>query len=214
MMQIHFSLSDKVIIGLQGALDTCIPKDKAPSTPNPAKDTEETPLTTQEKRHTVGLMRVNHAGEVAAQGLYIGQAMTARTQDLAVQMREAANEEVDHLIWCQQRLAELGRVPSRLSLLWYLGALAIGTGAGLVGDKWNLGFLMETEYQVMSHLQSHQQSLPKQDHKSQKIVAKMLEDEAKHAHHAKLAGAANLPTPLKKLMRLSAKVMTSAAYYI
>lgn len=213
-MQTQFSLLDKVIIGLQGALDTCVVQTKAPSQPNPAADTADMKLTSTEQRQSIGLMRVNHAGEIAAQGLYVGQAITARKPELSQQMREAANEEIDHLIWCQQRLTELGSAPSRLSLLWYMGSLMMGTLAGIAGDRWNLGFLMETEYQVMSHLQSHQQRLAANDLKSRKIVAQMLEDEAKHAHHAKLAGAAELPTWLQKLMRRTSKVMTTVAYWI
>lgn len=214
MMQTQFSLLDKVIIGLQGALDTCVPQVKAPSQPNPAATTAETKLSPEQRRQSIGLMRVNHAGEVAAQGLYVGQAITARRPELSAQMREAANEEIDHLIWCQQRLAELGSVPSRLSLLWYMGALMMGTVAGIAGDRWNLGFLMETEHQVMTHLQSHQQKLANEDIKSRQIVAQMLEDEAKHAHHAKLAGAAELPLWLRKLMGCTSKVMTATAYWL
>jgi len=213
-MQAHYSLLDKVFIGLQGALDTCVPQAKAPSQPNPAHGIAETELSSTQQRESIGCMRVNHAGEVAAQGLYVGQAITARRPELSAQMREAANEEVDHLIWCQQRLTELGSEPSRLSLLWYMGALLLGTVAGVAGDRWSLGFLMETEYQVMSHLQSHQQRLASTDDKSQRIVAQMLTDEAKHAHHAKLAGAAELPFWLRGLMRQMAKVMTTTAYWI
>lgn len=213
-MQTRFSLLDKVIIGLQGALDTCATRAKKPSRPNPAAATVETKLTSNQRRQSIGLMRVNHAGEVAAQGLYVGQAITARKPELYAQMREAANEEIDHLIWCQQRLAELDTEPSRLSLLWYMGALLMGTAAGIAGDRWNLGFLMETEYQVMTHLQSHQQRLAANDLKSQQIIAQMLEDETKHAHHAKLAGAAELPVWLQKLMRCTSKVMTTTAYWI
>ncbi len=212
MTFLRFSLLDKVMIGLQGALDTCVSQDKLPSQPNPAAMLAESRLTEAEKKRSIGLMRVNHAGEVAAQGLYIGQAITARNLEIAAQMREAANEEIDHLIWCEQRLTELDSGPSRLSFLWYMGSLMMGTVAGIAGDRWNLGFLMETEYQVMTHLQSHQQKLASQDKKSRAIVAQMLEDEAKHAHHAKLAGAAELPLCLKKLMRTTSKIMTTLAY--
>lgn len=213
-MKIQLSLLDKVFVGLQGVLDTCVTQTKTPSQPNPAADVAEAKLTPTEQRESIGLMRVNHAGEIAAQGLYIGQAITARKDELSQQMRAAANEEIDHLIWCQQRLTELGSQSSRLSILWYMGALTIGTVAGIAGDRWSLGFLMETEYQVMRHLESHQQRLAPNDLKSRKIVAQMLKDEAKHADHAKLVGAANLPTWLQKLMRGTSKIMTTVAYWV
>lgn len=213
-MSYRYSLVDKILMGVQGALETCIPQIKPPSRANPADEVKSAPLQKPQLTQTIGAMRVNHAGEIAAQGLYIGQAITARAPLLAAQMQQAAIEEIDHLIWCQQRLAELGSHPSRLALLWYIGALSMGIVAGLAGDRWNLGFLMETEYQVMTHLQGHQQLLPTEDQKSQRIIAQMIEDESKHAQMAKMAGATELPRGIKKLMHSFAKVMTTTAYYV
>ena len=159
-------------------------------------------------------MRVNHAGEVAAQALYQGHAAVARDDHLGEQMLRAANEEFDHLAWCEQRIEELGESPSRLSPLWYAGAFAIGAASGILGDKWSLGFIAETERQVCEHLEGHLDGLPEQDERSRAIVEKMRAEEEEHGENAVLAGAAELPSPVKKLMRLTAKVMTRTAYWV
>ena len=155
------------------------------------------------------MMRVNHCGEVCAQALYQGQALTARSQEVRTSMDAAAREEIDHLEWCQQRLGELGSHTSYLNPLWYSGSLGLGLLAGLVGDKWSLGFLAETERQVVRHLEGHLDRLPEGDSKSRAIVEQMKQDEAKHATMALVEGAADLPPAIKVFMTLTAKVMTT-----
>lgn len=159
-------------------------------------------------------MRVNHAGEVAAQGLYQGQALTAKLNNIREKMQHAADEEIDHLVWCQQRLQELDSHTSYLHPLWYLGSFTIGAVAGLAGDKWSLGFVAETENQVSEHLASHQRKLPNDDLKSKAIITQMREDEIQHAKMAVSAGAADLPRGIKWLMTITAKVMTATAYWV
>ena len=172
----------------------------------------EAELSVAEKQHALGLMRVNHCGEVCAQALYQGQALTARNPAARDALRHAAFEEVEHLAWTERRIRELGGRPSLFNPLWYTGSLAIGVTAGLLGDKWNLGFLEETEKQVGAHLDSHLSELPEQDAKSRAIVTQMRDDELKHAEMAHDFGAANLPLPVKGLMKLTAKVMTATSY--
>lgn len=159
-------------------------------------------------------MRINHAGEVAAQALYKGHATVARDKTIEQQMQRAAAEEFDHLAWCEQRLAELGEEPSRLSPVWYAGAYTIGAASGILGDKWSLGFIAETERQVCAHLDSHLDVLPPEDARSRAIVERMRDEEAEHGENAVDAGAANLPGPVKKLMQITAKVMTRTAYWV
>ena len=182
------------------------------SRPYPAEGVEDArALTPAEKRLSAGLMRVNHAGEVCAQALYEGQSITARDPAIAARLRQAAVEEADHLNWCRRRVEELGGRTSRLDPLWYLGSLAIGVTAGLFGDRWNLGFLMETERQVEAHLDGHLKRLPEADRRSRAVVAQMKEDEHGHAELARSLGASELPEPVKRAMRLAAKVMTTIA---
>ena len=181
---------------------------------NPAEDIADGELTRREKSHAAGLMRVNHAGEIAAQGLYQGHAAVARDTGIEQQMQQAADEEYDHLAWCEQRLEELGEQPSRLAPVWYAGAFAIGAASGILGDKWRLGFIAETEKQVCDHLESHLERLPEQDARSRSIVETMHEEEARHGENAISAGAAELPAPVKKLMQVTAKVMTRTAYWV
>ena len=159
-------------------------------------------------------MRVNHVGEVCAQALYQAQALTARSLELRQQMLAAAREETDHLAWTQQRLDELGAHRSLLNPLWYAGAFGLGLLAGRLGDRVSLGFVVETEKQVEAHLQGHMDRLPPNDHASRAIVAQMKDDEARHAMEARQAGAVELPPPVKGLMRLAAKVMTTVAHRI
>jgi ubiquinone biosynthesis monooxygenase Coq7 len=159
-------------------------------------------------------MRVNHSGEVAAQALYQAQGFTARSKSIQVSMQQSAIEEIDHLDWCQERLTELGSHTSFLNPLWYSGSFTIGALAGLLGDKWSLGFVVETENQVVAHLESHLQKLPVQDARSRAILEQMKIDEAHHASVAIESGAAELPEKVKKLMRLCSRVMTSTAYWI
>lgn len=164
------------------------------------------------RRHAAGLMRVNHAGEVAAQGLYHGQALTARRPAIRAAMEQAAREEGDHLAWCRDRLDELGDRPSLLAPLWYAGSVAIGAVAGAAGDRWSLGFMAETERQVEGHLEDHLSRLPEGDERSRAILEQMKTDEVKHAQSALAAGGAELPAPVRLLMKLAAKVMTTTAY--
>lgn len=205
---------DRILAGLNNALRTvATPAGKSPRA-NPAADIDDVELSTTEKSHAAGLMRVNHAGEVAAQGLYQGHAMLARDRKIEADMQRAADEEFDHLAWCEQRLTELGEAPSHLSPVWYAGAFTIGALSGALGDKWSLGLIAETERQVCAHLDSHLDLLPDADVRSRKIVATMRDEEAEHGENAKQAGAAELPPTVKKLMRATAKVMTTTAYRV
>lgn len=181
---------------------------------NPALDTEQGNLSASEQQTAIGLMRVNHAGEVAAQALYQGQAMTAREKKVQVAMELAAQDENDHLVWCRDRLKELDGTTSLLDPVWYAGAFSIGAFAGLLGDKVNLGFLAETERQVVEHLDGHLDRLPIKDLRSRAIVQQMKDDEQAHASAAVEQGALELPRPVKSFMRFSARFMTRSAYWI
>ncbi|SDV49600.1 2-polyprenyl-3-methyl-6-methoxy-1,4-benzoquinone monooxygenase [Chitinasiproducens palmae] len=186
------------------------------SRPMPGSDLQqdEGALTAEEKRHAAALMRVNHVGEVCAQALYQAQAITARSSELRETFAEAAREEEDHLAWTAERIAALGGRVSLLNPLWYGGSLAIGMVAGRFGDRFNLGFMAETEKQVEQHLDSHLQSLPAADNVSRAIVEQMRIDEIKHARTAIDAGGSELPFPVRMLMRATSKVMTGTAYYV
>jgi ubiquinone biosynthesis monooxygenase Coq7 len=159
-------------------------------------------------------MRINHAGEICAQALYAGQAATARSADVQADMQQAANEEIDHLSWCRERLDELDSKPSLLDPLWYAGSFAIGAAAGLAGDGWSLGFLKETENQVEAHLEGHIEKLPPEDARSRAILDQMKIDEAKHAKMAEDSGAYDLPQPVRGLMKITAGVMKAIAYRV
>lgn len=205
---------DRLLSGANDALRTIGAPAGRPARDNPAASIAESELSRTEKSHAAGLMRVNHAGEVAAQALYRGHATVARDDDIEQQMQRAAAEEFDHLAWCEQRIRELGEEPSRLSPLWYAGAYAIGAASGALGDKWSLGFIAETERQVCKHLDSHLDELPAEDNRSRAIVEKMRDEEAEHGESAVAAGAAELPGPVKQLMRITARVMTRTAYWV
>ena len=167
-----------------------------------------------EKKRAAALMRVNHSGEICAQALYQGQALTARDPAVQLQLQQAAQEETEHLAWTARRVQDLGGHLSLLNPLWYGGSLAIGAVAGLLGDKWNLGFLAETERQVGAHLQSHLAQLPQQDEKSRAVVSQMYADETRQADKATQLGGAELPAPVKLAMQASSKVMTKTAYWV
>ncbi len=203
---------DRLLAGANNALRTIAAPAGRPSRKNPAAEIAESELSDEQKSHAAGLMRVNHAGEVAAQGLYQGHAAVARDATTEQHMQRAADEEFDHLAWCEQRLAELDAEPSRLSPIWYAGAFAIGAASGVLGDRWSLGFIAETEKQVCAHLDSHLDRLPDHDTKSRAIVKKMRDEEQEHGENAITAGAAQLPDPVQRLMQLTAKVMTKTAY--
>jgi ubiquinone biosynthesis monooxygenase Coq7 len=210
----HLSPVDNLIINLDQGLRTLFGKPDITERPDPSKDIDENDLTTAEKKLSTGLMRVNHAGEVAAQALYQGQALTARSNYIKEQMQRSAQEEYDHLDWCEKRVKALGSHTSYLNPLWYTGSLAIGAIAGAIGDKWSLGFVVETEKQVGKHLQEHLKQLPEADNKSRAVLEQMDIDEAEHAEKAKNAGAARLPQPVKSAMKLTSKIMTKTAFYL
>ncbi len=204
--------TDDVLIAIDNGLRTLFGTVHA-SRPAPAAPTAAA-LEGDDRRLAGALMRVNHVGEVCAQALYQAQALTARSPELRRQMMRAAREETDHLAWTQQRLDELGDHPSRLNPLWYAGAFGIGLLAGRFGDRVSLGFVVETERQVEQHLAGHLDRLPAHDTASRAIVEQMMHDEARHADEAQAAGGADLPLPVRMLMRAAAKVMTVTAHRI
>jgi len=182
--------------------------------PHPDAQLPEAAMDETSKKHAAALMRVNHSGEICAQALYQGQALTARDPVVQHSLQQAAQEETEHLAWTARRVNELGGHLSVLNPFWYTGSLAIGALAGLLGDRWNLGFLAETERQVGQHLQSHLDRLPSQDEKSRAIVVQMYADEIGHSEMAASLGGAELPQPVQLAMKLNGKVMTSTAYWI
>ena len=181
---------------------------------HPDTGISDAPMNDGEKKHAAALMRVNHSGEICAQALYQGQALTARDPAVQQKLQQAAQEETEHLAWTARRVHELGGHLSLLNPFWYTGSLAIGALAGLLGDKWNLGFLAETERQVGHHLQSHLDRLPPQDEKSRAIVAQMYTDETGHADMAAALGGVDVPQPVQLAMKLNGKVMTTLAYHV
>lgn len=205
---------DRLLMNVDTALRTVAGKPLVTRRVNPAEALEECEFQDPERKHVAGLMRVNHAGEVSAQALYQGQALTARNNEVREKLEQAALEENDHLAWTESRLHQLGDRTSYLNPVWYTGSLAIGAFAGALGDKWSLGFLAETEHQVVRHLDSHLKELPKQDQRSRAILEQMRIDEARHATTALDHGGAELPAPVKGLMSLMSKVMTKTTYRI
>ena len=203
-----------LILAADSALRTLWSEPRA-SRPNPAAWVSELQLSDTERRQAGALMRINHVGEVCAQALYTGQALACKSPALRAQLAEASREETDHLAWTQQRLNDLNDRPSLLNPLWYAGAFAIGFAAGkLGGDQVSLGFVVETERQVEAHLQSHMDLLPAADTASRAIVSRMKADEMAHAQMAMKAGAVELPAPVKSVMKLAAKVMTTVAHRV
>ena len=211
MSKRHYSFFDKVIIQAQRALSTSLGNPYA-EREYPAENTLHGILNDDEQRHAAGLMRINHTGEVCAQALYVGQAAVARDEITRKQLLEAAQEEQDHLAWCADRLRELDAKPSIFNPIWYVGSYTIGLAAGLRGDGWNLGFVVETERQVEAHLNEHLDSLPPPDARSRVILKKMKEDEIRHAEHAEQAGARKLPQPIPRIMSLTSAIMKAVAY--
>jgi len=205
---------DRVIIALDRALRGLARPDAGPAPEYPAGDIEDDALSDGERRHSAGLMRVNHAGEVAAQALYRGQSLVARDPQTRAAMEQAAREESEHLVWCRTRLEELDAAPSLLDPLWYAGSLAIGAAAGLAGDRWSLGFVVETERQVIEHLDDHLTRLPDGDRRSRAVLERMQADEQSHANRAHAAGGVSLPFVVRRAMRAASKVMTRTAYRI
>lgn len=208
------SAIDSFVVQLDDTMKTLTGTLHPMTRPYPAEGCEEAPLTAAEKKHAAGLMRVNYAGEVAAQALYQGQALTAKLDHVKDKMQQAAYEEKEHLAWCKLRLDELGHPVSALNPIWYLGSLMIGSIAGLAGDDWSLGFVVETEKQVVAHLEEHLGILPEEDRRSRAVVDQMKVDEAEHADMAREAGARELPDAIKQTMKRVAKLMTQTAYHL
>jgi ubiquinone biosynthesis monooxygenase Coq7 len=209
----HYSALDRLIMAAQRGLDTANGP-AAAARDNPAEPEPDVEMSAKARQHAAGLMRVNHTGEVCAQALYVGQAAVAQDDATREQLLAAAQEETDHLAWCGDRLRELDSRPSLFNPFWYAGSYAIGLAAGLRGDGWNLGFVVETERQVEAHLAEHLKSLPAEDLRSRAIVETMKADEARHADHAQAAGARRLPQPIPTLMALSSAIMKAVAYRI
>ncbi|MBL7003184.1 MAG: 2-polyprenyl-3-methyl-6-methoxy-1,4-benzoquinone monooxygenase [Gammaproteobacteria bacterium] len=205
---------DAFITEVQHGLNTCFTKPSSNRTYPATNSSQRNKLTPEEKKHSAGLMRINNAGEVAAQGLYRGQALTAKTEAVYNNMLHASAEENEHLNWCQSRLEELNAQRSLLDPIWYIGSLKIGIIAGLFGDKWSLGFVKETETQVTKHLEEHLNHLPKDDQRSKSILEQMKVDEQQHADAAQHAGAAPLPRTIQTSMSFVSKIMTRSSYYI
>ncbi len=207
-------LLDRLIERADDALRTlCAPTARG-ARPHPAEGIGEADLSDEERALSARLMRVNHAGEIAAQGLYHGQALVARGAHTRARMLQNAHEEADHLHWCKKRIEELGGRTSFLAPMWYAGSFAIGAAAGLFGDRWNLGFVKETEEQVVAHLQSHLARAPSRDRATLAIIEQIKRDEAEHARAAEREGAGELPKCAKQGMRIGAKVMTTGAWWV
>ena len=202
---------DRLLVDAQNALETVLGAPRA-GRANPATGEADIVLDEDERRHAAGLMRINHVGEVCAQALYVGQAAVARDPATRADLLAAAAEETDHLAWCAERLRELDSRPSLLNPLWYAGSYAIGLAAGLRGDGWNLGFVVETERQVEAHLDEHLQTLPEADARSRAILQVMKADEARHAAHAEAQGARVLPQPIPAVMAAASSLMKAIAY--
>ncbi len=210
----HYTPFDFLVMNLDQAVRTLAGRPLVTERPNPADGVEEAELGEVEKTTSIRLMRINHSGEVAAQALYQGQALTAKLPDVRERMERAAAEENDHLDWCEKRVQALDGHLSYLNPLWYAGSFAIGAAAGLVGDKWSLGFVAETERQVIEHLDEHLKQVSSNDQKSRAVLEQMKIDEAHHGDMAKAAGGAALPEPVKALMQMTSKIMTGAAYWL
>jgi len=208
----NYSRLDHLIISVDSALRMNSGETIEAKRPNPAASVPDIVMDEANREHAAGLMRINHAGEICAQALYAGQAATARNPEVQAEMQQAADEEIDHLSWCKDRLDELESQPSLLAPLWYAGSFAIGAAAGLAGDGWSLGFLKETENQVEAHLENHIAKLPAEDERSRAILDQMKIDEAKHAQMAEDSGAFDLPRPVRRLMKLTAGAMKAVAY--
>jgi len=207
----HLTPLDRMLSDTQRALETVFGAPAA-ERPNPARGEAEVVMEDDERRHAAGLMRINHVGEVCAQALYCGQAAVARDAATREHLLHAAQEETDHLAWCADRLRELDSRPSLLNPVWYASSYAIGALAGLRGDGWNLGFVVETERQVEAHIDDHLQSLPPADGRSRAILQVMKADEARHADNAEAAGARILPPPIPTVMAAASKLMKAIAY--
>ncbi|KGE77774.1 demethoxyubiquinone hydroxylase family protein [Halomonas sp. ND22Bw] len=212
-MNRQYSRADQLVRQGDAVLRTLVPGAAQPSRPSPATpEVRDDALDEAERRHAVGLMRINHTGEVCAQALYQGQGLTAKLPEVREQMEEAAQEEIDHLAWCESRLDELDGHTSRLNPLFYAASFGMGALAGAIGDRISLGFVAATEEQVGRHLDAHMDELPSGDHRSRAVLRQMAIDEAHHAEQALEAGGARFPGPVKAGMTLMSKVMTRSVY--
>jgi len=208
------TLIDRCLLQVDQALRTCVPGSSQAQRQSPAEPLDEVEMSDAERKHAAGLMRINHTGEVCAQALYAGQAATAKLGETREAMEHAAQEEVDHLAWCEQRLQQLDSKPSALNPLWYGLSFGMGALAGIAGDKWSLGFVAETERQVCDHLEDHLGKLPEDDQRSKAILEQMITDERQHGETAKQAGGADLPPPVQKAMAGLSQVMKKSTYHI
>jgi ubiquinone biosynthesis monooxygenase Coq7 len=214
MTQRHYTPIDRLIRNADNALRTLFGRPRVTERPYPAALLDEAALGQQERRHVARLMRINHTGEVCAQALYQGQAITARLPETRKRMERSALEENDHLAWCATRIEELGDRKSLLNPLFFAGSFAIGALAGLAGDRWSLGFVVETERQVEDHLDDHLDQVPERDERTRAVLEQMKVDEIHHAQVAKAAGGAELPAPIRTAMRLASRAMTRSVYWV
>lgn len=214
MGQRRLSLLDKLITEADSVMRTITSRGNQAGRASPSAGHRDTELSERERAHVAGLMRVNHTGEVCAQALYQGQALTAKLPTVREEMQQAAAEEVDHLVWCEERLRELGSHTSYLNPAWYGMSFALGAIAGAIGDKVSLGFVAATEERVCSHLKDHLKQLPEDDRKSQLILQQMLQDEQRHGDNALAAGGTDFPRPVKDAMSAVSQVMTRTSYRI
>ena len=206
-------LIDQLITTFDTGLRTVFAQAKA-TRAHPDAAIQETEMNKAQQQKAAALMRINHVGEVCAQALYSGQALTSHNRSIKTALKQAAVEETDHLAWCEARIKALGGRKSLLNPIWYMGSFTIGAVAGAIGDKWNLGFLAETEQQVSAHLSSHLEKIPNEDKKTRAIIEQMHIDETAHAKEAVNLGAAELPASIKAAMKVSSKIMTTTAYYV
>jgi ubiquinone biosynthesis monooxygenase Coq7 len=209
-----YSPADRLLMNLDQAVRTLFGRPQVTERANPADSLPEIEMSETQRDHAARLMRINHTGEVCAQGLYQGQALTARDPAVRRSMQRSAAEENDHLDWCEQRVEELGGRLSLLNPLWYAGSFAIGAAAGIAGDRWSLGFVAETEKQVEGHLEEHLGQLPPDDRRTRAILEQMKADEIAHGQKAMAHGGAQLPAPIRGLMKLTSKIMTTSVYRI
>ncbi|MEE4659578.1 MAG: 2-polyprenyl-3-methyl-6-methoxy-1,4-benzoquinone monooxygenase [Halieaceae bacterium] len=214
MNQRDYNPADQLLLNVDQALRTLFGRPQVTERTNPAGNQAEADMSEQQREHTARLMRINHTGEVCAQALYQGQALTARDPATRASMQRSAAEENDHLDWCEQRVEELGGRLSLLNPLWYAGSFAIGALAGAIGDRWSLGFVAETEKQVENHLQDHLEQVPAQDRRTRAILEQMKNDEIEHGRKALDHGGVELPGPIKLAMQATSKLMTRSVYHL
>lgn len=210
----QYTLVDRICLGIDQVMRALSDTTKTTGKPNPAEEANEHPLTEKQRQQSAALMRINHAGEICAQALYHGQGIVSRSIHIQEKMHQAALEEGDHLAWCKQRLSELDSHSSYLNPVWYAGSFCIGMIAGMVGDRWSLGFVAETETQVIKHLKRHLDLLPQQDERSHRILVQMEKDESKHRDEAITAGAKPLPRVIQQVMNMTSKIMVKTTYWI